>query len=466
MVPSGTGHGVATTAASAPATPRASIFVCARRTASAVRQGKGATEAAAARGTVSRGKKKAAAAARRGKGRSRIGRLIYWGAVLALMGGHLCHRHSGLDRHPSSADPIARNPQAPAFGSDRRLKWRDARHPRRHGRRRGAAARNAGLCAQGIHRHRGPPLLFPPRRRSVGNHARARSPTCCAAAPRKAVRPSPNSSPRIFFLPRSARSRASRRKWCWRSGSNTNSARRRFSSSISTASISAAGAYGVEAAAQRYFGKSARHLTLAEAAMLAGLVQSPSRLAPSHNPDGAERRARARARPTWRNKKSTGEDAVQARAVSSRACGEDGHGRLGQLCRRLGHGRGRRPHRPLRRGYRGRDHDRSGAARRGRARARRNAGAEGREVRRRRRRAGRHDAGRRGACAGRRTQLRRKPVQPRHRRQAAARFRVQAVRLSHRARARAHARHGQGRRADRRARAGSRKTTSTNIWVR
>jgi penicillin-binding protein 1A len=53
-----------------------------------------------------------------------------------------------------------------------------------------------------------------------------------------------------------------------------------------------AGAYGVEAAAQRYFGKSARHLTLAEAALLAGLVQSPSRLAPSHNPDGAARRTR------------------------------------------------------------------------------------------------------------------------------------------------------------------------------
>lgn len=51
------------------------------------------------------------------------------------------------------------------------------------------------------------------------------------------------------------------------------------------------GAYGVEAAAQRYFGESARQLTLAEAAMLAGLVQSPSRLAPSRNPDGAERRA-------------------------------------------------------------------------------------------------------------------------------------------------------------------------------
>ena len=51
------------------------------------------------------------------------------------------------------------------------------------------------------------------------------------------------------------------------------------------------GAYGVEAAAQRYFGKSARAVTLAEAAMLAGLVQAPSRLAPNRNPEAAERRA-------------------------------------------------------------------------------------------------------------------------------------------------------------------------------
>ncbi|HLI98709.1 MAG TPA: PBP1A family penicillin-binding protein [Bradyrhizobium sp.] len=51
------------------------------------------------------------------------------------------------------------------------------------------------------------------------------------------------------------------------------------------------GAYGVEAAAQRYFGKSARNVTVAEAAMLAGLVKSPSRLAPNRNPEGAEQRA-------------------------------------------------------------------------------------------------------------------------------------------------------------------------------
>jgi penicillin-binding protein 1A len=51
------------------------------------------------------------------------------------------------------------------------------------------------------------------------------------------------------------------------------------------------GAYGVEAAAQRYFGKSARAVTVGEAAVLAGLVQAPSRLAPNRNPQGAADRA-------------------------------------------------------------------------------------------------------------------------------------------------------------------------------
>ncbi|HET6377429.1 MAG TPA: PBP1A family penicillin-binding protein [Methylocella sp.] len=52
-----------------------------------------------------------------------------------------------------------------------------------------------------------------------------------------------------------------------------------------------AGAYGVEAAAQRYFGHGARSITLPEAAMLAGLVKAPARLAPNRNPDGAKERA-------------------------------------------------------------------------------------------------------------------------------------------------------------------------------
>ena len=51
------------------------------------------------------------------------------------------------------------------------------------------------------------------------------------------------------------------------------------------------GAYGVEAAAQRYYAKPARDVTIAEAATLAGLVQAPSRLAPNRNPDAARARS-------------------------------------------------------------------------------------------------------------------------------------------------------------------------------
>jgi penicillin-binding protein 1A len=52
-----------------------------------------------------------------------------------------------------------------------------------------------------------------------------------------------------------------------------------------------AGVYGVDAAAKRYFGKTAKELSLSEAAMLAGLVRAPSALAPTRNLDGARERA-------------------------------------------------------------------------------------------------------------------------------------------------------------------------------
>jgi penicillin-binding protein 1A len=51
------------------------------------------------------------------------------------------------------------------------------------------------------------------------------------------------------------------------------------------------GAFGVEAAAQKYFGHSARDVSLSEAAMLAGLMKAPTRLAPNHNLDAAIARA-------------------------------------------------------------------------------------------------------------------------------------------------------------------------------
>lgn len=53
-----------------------------------------------------------------------------------------------------------------------------------------------------------------------------------------------------------------------------------------------AGAYGIDAASYRYFGKPARFLTLGEAAVLAGLLKAPSRLAPTNNPVDAGKRGR------------------------------------------------------------------------------------------------------------------------------------------------------------------------------
>jgi penicillin-binding protein 1A len=52
------------------------------------------------------------------------------------------------------------------------------------------------------------------------------------------------------------------------------------------------GAYGVEAAAQRYFNKSARSVNLAEAAVIAGLLKAPSKYSPFANPGHARARAR------------------------------------------------------------------------------------------------------------------------------------------------------------------------------
>jgi len=52
-----------------------------------------------------------------------------------------------------------------------------------------------------------------------------------------------------------------------------------------------AGAYGIEGAAEFYFGKSVRDVNLAEAAMLAGLFKAPSRFAPHRNLPAARERA-------------------------------------------------------------------------------------------------------------------------------------------------------------------------------
>jgi penicillin-binding protein 1A len=53
------------------------------------------------------------------------------------------------------------------------------------------------------------------------------------------------------------------------------------------------GAFGIEAAARRYFDKSARKLTVPEAAVIAGLLKAPSKFSPASNPVLARSRARS-----------------------------------------------------------------------------------------------------------------------------------------------------------------------------
>ena len=169
------------------------------------------------------------------------------------------------------------------------------------------------------------------------------------------------------------------------------------------------GAYGVEAAAQRYFGKSAKNVTLPEAAMLAGLVKSPSRLAPNRNPEGAEARAQtvlaamadakfiteAQAQasighPSY-NVKPAGAGTVNYVADWIGEVLDDLVGQIDQIDR-------------------GRDHDRSETAKRRRSRRDRRARGQEREIQCQPGRAGGDEPGRRGARHGRRAQLRREPV--------------------------------------------------------
>ncbi|WP_439541516.1 transglycosylase domain-containing protein [Hyphomicrobium sp.] len=78
------------------------------------------------------------------------------------------------------------------------------------------------------------------------------------------------------------------------------------------------GAHGIEAASQRYFGKSARELTLPEAAVIAGLLKAPSKYAPSSSPVQAVTRGRVVIGKMLDAGFITEEDAREARAAEVR----------------------------------------------------------------------------------------------------------------------------------------------------
>ncbi len=71
-----------------------------------------------------------------------------------------------------------------------------------------------------------------------------------------------------------------------------------------------AGNYGVDAAAKSYFGKDVKNLNLFECAMIAGLIQAPSRYSPINNPDLAAKRTNEVLMNMYENGKLVSKDIV------------------------------------------------------------------------------------------------------------------------------------------------------------
>jgi penicillin-binding protein 1A len=78
------------------------------------------------------------------------------------------------------------------------------------------------------------------------------------------------------------------------------------------------GAYGVDGAARQYFDKPASDLTLAESAMVAGLIQAPSRYAPTRDLELAQRRAEVVLDSMVQNGALSAEQAAKAKADPAR----------------------------------------------------------------------------------------------------------------------------------------------------
>ena len=75
------------------------------------------------------------------------------------------------------------------------------------------------------------------------------------------------------------------------------------------------GCYGIETAAQAYFGKNAAKLSLSESATLAGLIRSPNRFSPLRNPEGAANERNSVLDRMLELKKITATQAQQAKAT-------------------------------------------------------------------------------------------------------------------------------------------------------
>ena len=382
--------------------------------------------------------------------RSVIGRTFYWSAVAGLwlliagIGGTIW---VGAHLPPIQSLEIPKRPPTIKIVDPRRPHARDARQ---HGRLGGAAE---GACRTTCRRPSSRSRTAASIRitASTRSASPARSPpTCCAAAWRRAARRSPSSSPRTCSSPRSARSPARCRRSALALWLEHKFSKAQILDMYLNRVYFGAGAYGIEAAAQPLLQQAG-----AEAHGRRGRdARGPCALAVAAcaEPQPARRRE---ARPA-RARRDGGHEVHhrrrgQARADRSPAHAEKqpGAGSIGYVADwimdALDDLVGRVEHDIVVEASI--DPALQAAAESALVEeilpstARRPASARARWWRWRR-------TARCCALVGGQ-ELRRKPVQPRGRGEAPARLGVQAVRLSHRARARAHARHGARGQADR-----------------
>ena len=226
---------------------------------------------------------------KRKSGRSLFSKLVYAGLVLCLwgvigVGGVVAYYASQLPPIDQLTVP-KRPPNIAILASDGSLL---ANRGETGGRT--VTLKESALPAQGLRRHRGPALLRPFRHRP--DRHRPRGLPQPEQQRRPAGRLDPDAAARQEPVPDPGAHRLAQDP----GGDPGALARAQLLEGPDPRAYLnrvyfGAGAYGVEAAAQRYYGKSARSVSLSEAAVLAGLVQSPSRLAPNRNPERAQARA-------------------------------------------------------------------------------------------------------------------------------------------------------------------------------
>ena len=201
------------------------------------------------------------------------------------------------------------------------------------------------------------------------------------------------------------------------------------------------GSYGIDAAARKFFGHGADHLSLPEAAIIAGLVKAPSNYSPTADVQAARDRATVVLQTmveTGKISQGAGDRGRSRRRHARARAATEQRALLHRLGAAPARDADRRPDRSARRV----DDARSGHAARGRSHD------PGRHTGRPAGRAGVDGARRRGTRDGRRQGLYHVELQPCGDRAAPARIGVEAVRLSRRDRGGPQTRRSDRRRAD------------------